>query len=479
MHRRAGLYLRISQDRTGEGLAVERQREDGRKLIAQRGWTLAQEYVDNDVSAAGRKPRPGFDALLHAVEDKQITVIVAWSLDRLTRNRRDQLRLIETCQHHSTLVALVRGSDMDMSSAVGRAMADMMAVWARMEIEQKSERQIRAIQQAAEAGRMVGGRRAFGYSADGMELDPVEAPIVKLMYDKFLAGATLSDLAQWLNDQGIRTTRGLRWALPSVRVILANPRNAGQRGIRRVVDPKTGLRDVWHELIGKAVWPPIVPVTTWEAAVAILKDPTRPGRRNNPRSGNQPKYLLTNIARCGTCGAGMVASYNERFRLLRCRFGHHSRRADYIEAYVVEVLLSRLSEPDAADLLRVVDTDFDAEAARAEAAGLRAKLAGLAADYADGVLDREQMRIVSNRHRARLTELAAALADVGQVDPVAGLVHADDPSKTWDSYPLAAQRAVLDELMEIRVLKGRAGSPSGARFHPDTVQITWRPTRPR
>jgi DNA invertase Pin-like site-specific DNA recombinase len=144
MTRSAGRYLRISLDRTGEGLAVERQREDCGKLIGQRGWVLAEEFVDNDTSAAGRKPRPGFDALLAAVETKRITVIVAYSLDRLTRNRRDQLRLIETCQQHNTLVALVRGSDVDMSSAVGRAMADMMAVWARMEIEQKSERQVRA-----------------------------------------------------------------------------------------------------------------------------------------------------------------------------------------------------------------------------------------------------------------------------------------------------------------------------------------------
>ena len=133
--RTAGLYLRISKDMTGEGLAVERQRADGARLVEMRGWKLHREYVDNDISAAGRKRRPGFEALLKAVEDGEITVIVSLSLDRLTRNRRDQVRLIETCQQHSVLVALVRGSDVDMTTAVGRAMADMMAVWARMEIE--------------------------------------------------------------------------------------------------------------------------------------------------------------------------------------------------------------------------------------------------------------------------------------------------------------------------------------------------------
>ena len=50
--RTAGLYLRISKDMTGEGLAVERQRADEVRLIQQRGWTLHREYVDNDISGA-------------------------------------------------------------------------------------------------------------------------------------------------------------------------------------------------------------------------------------------------------------------------------------------------------------------------------------------------------------------------------------------------------------------------------------------
>ena len=56
---RAAIYLRVSLDSTGEQLAVQRQREDCRKIAADRGWTVVGEYVDNSVSASGKKGPQG------------------------------------------------------------------------------------------------------------------------------------------------------------------------------------------------------------------------------------------------------------------------------------------------------------------------------------------------------------------------------------------------------------------------------------
>ena len=111
--RRAGVYLRISADRTGDEAGVNRQREDDMALVARRGWTLAAEFCDNDTSAAGKAERPGFRALLAAIERGTVTAVVAWTLDRLVRTARDRLALVEACQQHGVIIALVRGSDMD------------------------------------------------------------------------------------------------------------------------------------------------------------------------------------------------------------------------------------------------------------------------------------------------------------------------------------------------------------------------------
>src|SRR6476469_748395 len=87
--RRAGLYARISQDRDGTMLGVERQRADCEKVIESRGWELTGLYVDNDVSAYSGKPRPEYLRLLGDLEAKRIDAVVAWHPDRLHRSPRE------------------------------------------------------------------------------------------------------------------------------------------------------------------------------------------------------------------------------------------------------------------------------------------------------------------------------------------------------------------------------------------------------
>ena len=95
---RAVVYTRMSLDQSGAGLGVARQEVDCRALAEMRGWQVADVIIENDVSAAGKRARPGFDKLIKILEAGQAKIVIAWALDRLTRNRRDTLRLIETCQ---------------------------------------------------------------------------------------------------------------------------------------------------------------------------------------------------------------------------------------------------------------------------------------------------------------------------------------------------------------------------------------------
>ena len=69
----AGIYCRISQDRTGEGLGVERQEADCRQLAERLGWQVAGVYTDNDVSAFSKKPRKAFLRLLDDLKNGTIT----------------------------------------------------------------------------------------------------------------------------------------------------------------------------------------------------------------------------------------------------------------------------------------------------------------------------------------------------------------------------------------------------------------------
>src|SRR4051812_3676281 len=81
---RAAMYLRQSSDRTGDAVAIQRQREDCEKLCAEKGWTPVP-YVDNDTSASSGKRRRAYEKMLAEIHDGKIGAVVAWDLDRLHR----------------------------------------------------------------------------------------------------------------------------------------------------------------------------------------------------------------------------------------------------------------------------------------------------------------------------------------------------------------------------------------------------------
>src|SRR5918997_4029264 len=86
---RCAIYLRVSLDSTGEGLAVERQRQDCERIARQRGWTVAQTYTDNSISATDRtKVRPAYDRMVADYAAGRFSALVCWDLDRLTRRPR-------------------------------------------------------------------------------------------------------------------------------------------------------------------------------------------------------------------------------------------------------------------------------------------------------------------------------------------------------------------------------------------------------
>ena len=73
----AAIYARISADKGGDGLGVDRQEADCRALAERLGWSVEQVFIDNDVSAYSGKMRPQYRAMLDAVRAERIKGIVA------------------------------------------------------------------------------------------------------------------------------------------------------------------------------------------------------------------------------------------------------------------------------------------------------------------------------------------------------------------------------------------------------------------
>lgn len=432
-HTGAVIYVRISKDSEGLGLGVARQLEDARTLAQARGWTVVAEYEDNDVSAAGGVSRSGFEAVLKALTDDRATVVIAWTLDRLTRNRRDSVRLIETAQEAKAVISLCRGADMDMSTPAGRMTADILASVARAEIETKSDRQQRAMIQRAQQGRKWWSNRPFGYNMDGTPHE-VEAPYVKAGYLTLLEGGTCADIHRAWNTAGVLTTLGKAWHPVQISTLFKSPRNAG-------------LRTYKGEELGEGEWTPLVAVDIYRAVNTILTDPSR-----THGGSREPKYLLTGIAECGTCLDGStVNSHHGRNQLLgyRCYAKpHNTRKMLEIDAFVVQRTLSLLIKPESVALLKEPE---DLQALRIEAAAIRQELTDLATAHGARQITLSQMIAASEGLSTSLADLEAQISASTRSDVFEGLVrfqYASDDAygealAAWNSLSNLQQKEVI------------------------------------
>lgn len=461
---RAAVYLRQSQDRSGDGLGIDRQREEVQRLVQARGWTVVAEFVDNDVSALSRKPRPQFAAMLARVDAGEFDVIVARHMDRLLRRLSELESTLERCQHAG--VSIVTAADgVDTSGDGGRLVARILSSVAQGEVERKGARQRSAAVQAAAQGRWVGGRRAFGYEADGVTIRENEAALIRQGYADVLAGESLAEVARRWDASGIPPTQSNKcWHRGTVKDVLTNPRAAGLRRYRPAEDRWRIRQNPELGITGKAEWPPIVDEATWRAAVRVLCDPDR---RRQPIGG---KGLLTGVAVCGVCGEFVHRGGASRgYPMYRCRSGRHvSRMSEPVDDYVSAITVERLQQPDAA-MLWAAELP-DASALMAEADVLRKRREDLAVDYADGVMTREQFRTANTRVLARLGEIEAQIAASGSSSPLA-IVAAADVVATWSGLSIAQRRNIIAALMKpVLHLPGR-----GTRtFRSETVEIRWK-----
>ena len=89
---RVALYARVSTVNHGQDSGL--QLEELRQVAAQRGWTVAKEYVDNGVSGS-KTSRPALDQMLADAQAGRFDVLVVWKLDRLARSLQHLLGVLD------------------------------------------------------------------------------------------------------------------------------------------------------------------------------------------------------------------------------------------------------------------------------------------------------------------------------------------------------------------------------------------------
>lgn len=157
--RRVGVYARVSTcDQTAENQLLEL-----RRYVEARGWD-AVEFVDQGVSGS-KDRRPALDALTTAVRRHQLDAVVCWRLDRLGRNLRHLVMLLDDWQSRGVAFVTL-GEGIDTSTAAGRLVAGLLGSIAEFERARIQERIHAGLARARAQGKRLGRPRIAMLPAD-------------------------------------------------------------------------------------------------------------------------------------------------------------------------------------------------------------------------------------------------------------------------------------------------------------------------
>jgi site-specific DNA recombinase len=306
-------YCRLSVS-TDESVSIDGQRSVIERWAAAQDSTISEYYVDEGFSGSKDIERPAYDRLSADVEAGFYDVVAVKSLDRLGRRLRAFIEFADLAQRSGCRIVAVE-SGLDTGTPTGRMMLSLLSVFAEHEAAQMGERQkVSQEQRRKVAGRAL-GKPGFGFRnvkrADGSyrEIDPEQAVIVREIAARLTAGGSYSATAGWLNERGIRSSKGATFSAAQVSQMILNPALNGQRMHKgQPIRDESGLPVIDEDL-------QILDHTEWAALMASLSK--RKSFAPRTRTHRTPQ-LLSGLLHCAGCGKPMIQTTANGHPAYRC-----------------------------------------------------------------------------------------------------------------------------------------------------------------
>lgn len=486
--RRAAIYLRISQDRSGKGDAIERQREDCHAICDYHKWEVVDEYVDHAISAYSGATRPAYDQLFEDFRRGRFDIVVVWKLDRLSRRVGTLAQVIDSFDD-----LCVFSGDFgfaDLTTPDGRFMTTMFINNAEFESARKGERERRAnLQRAMRGEPAIKARAPFGYDRQ-MNVIATEADVVREIYRLRAAGYPQNDLLRAIN--GEPTTNNYPelacaldqlgphapWSRTKIHYLLANPIYAGYVAYisepERQVSSRRNRASVVAEHIvrgedGSPVdgkWEPIVERAVWWKVHEMLAKSAR-GKRDQFRL-----YFGSGVYRCGVCGKPLYVASGS----YRCQEpGHVSRRREPIDTLVTATIRAYLGMPNLADLLPRREDTGKIKRLEATIRDAESELTRIRSDYRAHNIDAVFYKEMYDELTETIDNARRRLSTINQ-DPT-GILTCDDPVAAFDAVCANPVRMhdIVDYLLEVTIYPRHRDVKRGYRgFSYEGVDIKWK-----
>lgn len=336
VQQQAVIYTRVSKLKDNSRSTADQEAEC-RVACERNGWPVRAVFCDDDIGASrwSRKDRPQWAKLKATI--RKGDVLVVWEASRGYRDLEEFVIIRNLCVELEISLCY-SGRVLDLAEADDRFVGGLDALLAEREAEFIRNRVLRGKRTAAlaEGGARPQGRAPWGYRRVEIgvwERDEIEAPRVEEAVRRLIAHESMHSVLRWLKD----TPGYSPCDITMLRRAVSNPALAG-------------LRVHQGQVVNKGTWPPII--TEKQHKQLLL----RFGRAKATRSfqsvpGPEPKYLLSGIAKCGVCGAGLThKTYRtNRKPLYVCNTGHVSRIAEELDATVEDRLFNILAAVNPAD----------------------------------------------------------------------------------------------------------------------------------
>ena len=283
----AVIYARFSSHAQNEQ-SIEGQLKECYAFAERSGLRIVHEYIDRALTGTTDK-RPEFLQMIEDSKRKGFQFVVVYQLDRFARNRYDSATYKAKLKKNGVRVLSAKENITDDASGILiEGVLESMAEYYSAELSQKIKRGI-AI--SASKCKFFGGKVPLGYKIDEKKdyvINEETAPIVRRMFEMLAGGYNYAQIARYMNERGIPTSRGGKWNKNSFHSIFANRRYLGKYIFQG------------NEIDGGM--PRIIDDELFEEVQRVLEKYAQAPSRGKALE----EYLLSEKLICGKCGNKMT-----------------------------------------------------------------------------------------------------------------------------------------------------------------------------
>lgn len=315
---RAALYLRVSTARQAEhDVSIPDQKRQGEAWCASRGYKLVATFVEPGATATNDR-RPEFQRMIEAGTSKPapFDVVIVHSFSRFFRDAFDmEFYVRKLAKNGVKLVSITQEMGDDPMHVM---MRQIMALFDEYQSKENAKHVLRAMNENARQGFWNGALPPIGYrivaaeqrgskTKKKLEIDPLHADTVRLIYRLFLEGDGVKGpmgvkaITCYLNERRIFTRDGGRWGLASIHQILTRTTYIGEHRFNKRSHKDREKKP--ESEVAVMACPPLIDRETFDTVQARLKarDP-----RMTPARVTSGPTLLTGICFCAKCGGAMT-----------------------------------------------------------------------------------------------------------------------------------------------------------------------------